>query len=478
MLQLAPDTAVRLESPLAVPHHLLTHVAISGWIISRKPIARVGMQPGCQSLTLIDRPDVRAVYPGYPCVSGYIGIVPTASLAHAKTLVLDYDVDGTRHTQDFRLDGKRPLLTRALRLFGAATPETSAPEQSLDTALRFLRLVNRQLHEVDVQRRHAGLLSTPLDINLEATNRCNLACPTCARNYWDQGNNPIGDMRLDLLDRLTPFIERAQSVNFLGYGEPALSATFKPMVEKLARLRPNFTMFNNGTTLGPELVDFILGHDFKGVTVSIDGATEATVQQTRTASLSRIMANVERLTRTSAQRRLPCPELSLSFTASRRNIGELRALVPLAAERGFQRIYVGMFKIFARVLREESLFLVPDLARREFLAAQELGGKCGVDVIVPPEFGATVTCNQPFHLVLMKWDGRMRLCCSTAIVSVPPLYIEAGNVYETAAEELWNGGLAQKVRRGLAGAGEPHPLCAGCAFTGFNLDRYTRYLSP
>ena len=71
----------------------------------------------------------------------------------------------------------------------------------------------------------------------------------------------------------------------------------------------------------------------------------------------------------------------------------------------------------------------------------------------------------------------MRLCCSTAIVSVPPLYIEAGNVYETAVEELWNGELAQEVRLGLLGKGETHPVCARCAYTGFNLDRYTRYLA-
>ena len=221
-----------------------------------------------------------------------------------------------------------------------------SPRQSLDTALHFLRLVNGQLREVDTHRQRADLLSTPLDVNLEATNRCNLACPTCARNYWDKGKNPIGDMKLDLLDRLTPFIERAQNVNFLGYGEAVLSSNFQPIVKKLARLKPRFTMFNNGTTLGPHVVDFILEHGFKSLAVSIDGATEPTVQHTRTASLSKIMANVEYLIETSAKRGLPCPELSLSFTASRRNIGELTALVQLAAQHGFKRIYVGLFKIF------------------------------------------------------------------------------------------------------------------------------------
>ena len=178
MLQLAPDLAVHLESPLALPHGL-TQVAISGWIVCRRPIGQVEIQPGRQSLTLIDRPDVKAVYPDYPYVSGYIGIVPAASLASTNTLMLAFDVEGSRHTQGFRLDEKHPLSDR----------------QSLDTALHFLRLVNGQLREVDIHRQHVDLLSTPLDVNLEATNRCNLACPTCARNYWDKGKNPIGDMK-------------------------------------------------------------------------------------------------------------------------------------------------------------------------------------------------------------------------------------------------------------------------------------------
>ena len=112
MLQLAPDLAVHLESPLALPH-CLTQVAISGWIICRRPIGQVEIQPGRQSLTLIDRPDVRAVYPDYPYVSGYIGIVPTASLTHTNTLTLAFDVERIAAYSGFQLGRQMPPFVLA-----------------------------------------------------------------------------------------------------------------------------------------------------------------------------------------------------------------------------------------------------------------------------------------------------------------------------------------------------------------------------
>ena len=47
-------------------------------------------------------------------------------------------------------------------------------------------LLCNQLYADDIAQKKTRLESTPIHINLEITNRCNLSCPTCARNYWDK----------------------------------------------------------------------------------------------------------------------------------------------------------------------------------------------------------------------------------------------------------------------------------------------------
>jgi MoaA/NifB/PqqE/SkfB family radical SAM enzyme len=475
MIQIAPDITVHLDAPLGIPRQL-TQTAISGWIISQTPIRRVSIPSECQDLALIERPDVKSVYPNYPYVTGYVGIVPTAAVARDKKLDLAYELEGARHNYRFELNGKGSFANRVARILTGGKQETASAEWSEDIALRLLRQINEQLHEVDKACQNVEMLSTPMEMFLEMTNRCNLKCRTCARNYWDKSMNPFGDMQMELVERLIPYIERAQHVNFLGYGETVLSPSFRPIVDRLVPLKPELMMFSNGTTLKPNIVDFILERGFKSVFFSIDGATDASVQHARTAPLSAIMKNVAYLIDRGKQRGLPCPELSLSFTASRKNIGELRPLVELAGQRGFKRIHVGLFKIFTPALQEESLFLTPEPARQAFLAAQELGARHGVEVILPPEFGASLACNQPFRFLMVKWDGNIRPCCSTAIVASPPLYIETGNLYETPLPSLWNCEKAKQVRLGLLGKGEMHPVCAHCPCTRFDLEHYTRFL--
>ena len=223
-------------------------------------------------------------------------------------------------------------------------------------------------------------------------------------------------------------------------------------------------------------MDFILQHGFKNLAVSIDGATEPTVQHTRTASLSKIMANVESLIETSAKRGCALPRIIAELHRQPEKHRRVDGAGATGGATRFQAGLCGVVQDFCAGFARRVAVSDAGMARREFLAAQELGGKRGIDVIIPPEFGATLTCNQPFGVILMKWDGRMRSVAAPQSSPVPPLYIEAGNVYETAVEELWNGELAQKVRLGLLGKGETHPICACCAYTGFNLDRYTRYL--
>jgi hypothetical protein len=77
---------------------------------------------------------------------------------------------------------------------------------------------------------------------------------------------------------------------------------------------------------------------------------------------------------------------------------------------------------------------------------------------------------------MVKWNGSVRLCCSTAIEANPPLYIESGNLYDTPLDTLWNGEMAQQVRTGLLGLGKTHPICARCPYLKSTFENFIRLL--
>jgi SAM-dependent methyltransferase len=61
------------ETPLAAPFW------IKGWVASGSPVASV-RAAGAPALSLIDRPDVRAAKPDYPCVTGFTGLASAGSI--------------------------------------------------------------------------------------------------------------------------------------------------------------------------------------------------------------------------------------------------------------------------------------------------------------------------------------------------------------------------------------------------------------
>jgi len=390
MLQLTENTIVHLDTPTAATQ--LTQIPIQGWIISHSPIHNIAVSSkNTYNLQLVERPDVAAAYPNYPYVQGFIDIIPSAWLTD-QNLSLIFTLDQQAIVQIFTLP----------------------PAEAADVAihLNFLKQVNNQLYHLDVAQQCTQMRATPPSINIEITNRCNLSCPTCARNYWDNAKNPIGDTPLELVETLRPYLERASFVSLLGYGEAVLSPNFKQILWFVRQFNPRMAMFNNGTTLSPKTVDMILDAEIHGLIISLDGATEAMIQHTRTASLKTILRNVNQLRQRSVERNLPAPRLSVSFTASRVNIDELPALVDLAAQHGFTEIFVGLAKVFSTMLVPESLFLHREHALQRFEQAVARGKELGV-VVQVPNFNQEQGCHQPFELFTVKWNGSVRLCCNT-----------------------------------------------------------------
>jgi len=154
MLELTNDIIIHLDAPTMVAEQF-KQVPIQGWIVCHAVIQKVWISVENEGirdyeLKLVERPDVVEAYPSHSQVKGFIGIVPTNSL-NSQSITFFFNVDGKILSHTFHLE-----------------------EQESSPTLPFLKSINSQLYADDVAQKRTRLESTPVHINLEITNRCNL----------------------------------------------------------------------------------------------------------------------------------------------------------------------------------------------------------------------------------------------------------------------------------------------------------------
>jgi len=331
---------------------------------------------------------------------------------------------------------------------------------------------NKEFAAEDMADNTVKLSATPLTIQLEVTNKCNLSCASCARNYWDKDINPLGDVSLEVIDRLEPFLKQAATIIPFGYGESLISPIFPQVMRRLREINSSseILLFTNGLSLNRDRLKAVFDYDVSKLCFSIDGADEESFRLTRGGSLTRLKHNLSMVRELRVQSGLTKPTLMVSFTASAVNIDQLPQLVHFCAENGIESLVVSFARVFGSGQQDLSLFTSDERLRKAqkiFEESLEISRSVGVSLVIPPYLPADrVGCRQPFNTMFVKWNGEVRLCCASAIVSQSPMYIVAGNLFEQAVHELWNNTYAQKVRLGLLtqNAQLLNPICRFCPF--------------
>ena len=161
---------------------------------------------------------------------------------------------------------------------------------------------------------------------VELTNRCNLRCAHC----FDDRHAGTGELPHLLLRRL---LKEASScsvthLSFTG-GEPTLHPQFREIVRETVDAGCTFSFVSNGSTF-PRLYSCLVDHRqaFLGVTFSLDGASENTHDRLRGRGSFR---HVMRAASICVARTLP---FTLNMVLTRRNRGEIGAMIELAAALG------------------------------------------------------------------------------------------------------------------------------------------------
>jgi radical SAM protein with 4Fe4S-binding SPASM domain len=320
----------------------------------------------------------------------------------------------------------------------------------------------------------------PRSLQIEVTAACNLRCHMCLVRYRPPLNRVEGAMRLEEFTALLDQLPEVDDLTLQGLGEPLLSPDLVSMVRYAAERGIQVGFNTNGTLLTPAAAESLLDAGLDWLCVSVDGASAGVYEAVRDgARFERVERNVRALTDLRRRRGLGRPRVSLVFVAMRRNVGELPALVRMAAEWGVDDVSVqnlshsfsdtdphGAYREIRDFAAREALWQGADAdAAAAFAEAEAEAARLGMVLHLPrlearpaQRRPGTPGCDWPWRAAYVEHDGTVQPCCMVMGSDRAAM----GNVREEGFEAVWHGPRFRAFRRALLSR-QPPAVCRGCS---------------
>ncbi len=311
------------------------------------------------------------------------------------------------------------------------------------------------------ERRSAEVDYLPIRLDIENVSRCNLRCTMCTVSDWTKGIR-AGDMSLAAFERLLEEQYGLVEIKLQGIGEPLLQGEeFLGMIRAARRRHIWVRTTTNATLLHlkdnyARLVDAGTNE----IQVSIDGATAATYEGIRRgAKFDRVIDNCRRLNEYCREQGV---DLTKMWTVVQTpNVGELEAIVDLAAAAGFKSMVfsLSMSDWGLETWRERNHAGVPEdgVSFERLARLVERGARAGTEVAywqVAERYSTAEPerlCPWPFERAYIASDMRVVPCCYVGNPDV--LQIDEPIAEGRSFADIWQGeAFAAFRRRHLEGA--------------------------
>ncbi len=229
--------------------------------------------------------------------------------------------------------------------------QTPLPTYSPDEVAR-ARELNQEILAYEVLLGKNVVTSTPPNIQIEPTNRCNARCKPCPHS------SPVGktysDLDVDTLHKIPHVLSVAQFVELFALGEPSIAPSFGHLAALCENQGCETHMITNGTKLlqNPDL------KRIKKIGISLDGDNKETFETIR------VGINFDSLIESVTIFRSQNPDIFLYFscTINRANILQIPGMARLTKKLDlnaicFHRMFEVNQAISSEVLKQEDLEL-------------------------------------------------------------------------------------------------------------------------
>ncbi len=337
----------------------------------------------------------------------------------------------------------------------------------------------------------------------ELTARCNLSCIHCRASAQEE-RSPRELSTAEARTVIDDLVSFANPILILTGGEPLYRPDIYEIAAHASGRGLRVALATNGTMVEEETARKVAAAGVRRVSISIDGANEATHDRFRglPGSFRQALAGAERLRRAGL-------EVQFNTTIARHNLGEVREILALARERGAVALHIFMLvpvgcgvqiaeeqmipaRDYERVLhwfydesRAGDIELKATCAPHYFRIMRQRARAEGVEVTPQTHGMAAMTkgCLAGSGVCFISREGKVQPCGY--------LPVEAGDVRREPLSDIWAGSpvfasLREPIHLGgKCGSCDYRVWCEGCrarafAATGDYLaeEPYCAYVPP
>lgn len=280
----------------------------------------------------------------------------------------------------------------------------------------------------------------PEIVNLELTNRCNVACVFC--DHADlKDSMAMGDMSSEMLMGILDGLadHQCHELGLVGLGEPLLAANFESQMEIIGEYVRNYaiiSMNTNGVALTRAKARLILDSPITNITISLNGShPDAYRELMRCDYFDVVVDNIKRFLEMKQSEGNPI-QVGIQVVASELN-DERRVRELFGARLESAKLFVrAMYN--KPVLQKEGKAVLVDGASRDRHPCWSLYSRVYIDIdgsAYPCTIGNDCHRNESMRL---------------------------GNVMDMTVPELFNTDKAVTVRKAAENGDIPFPECADC----------------
>jgi len=314
--------------------------------------------------------------------------------------------------------------------------------------------------------------STPREVYIEPTNRCNELCQTCPRTFFQR--EPEADLDfarfVQILDQF-PGVER---VVLHGVGEPLLARDLPLMVAEANRRGARVLFNTNALALHRSLAERLVEAGLDELRISMDAADARTYRLIRGVDgYAKAMRRTAEFCAYLRQRAAERPRVSLFFMAMRENLAQLPAVIKRAAEMGVSSVVLQRLVHFDMGLAVEGQSVMGRTDDELLARCEEAAVQSGVDLVGTGRMGPGDSlrpvdsrrpwsgCTRPWRSTYVTANGNVLPCCIAPFATRDYSGIIMGNVFERPLTGIWSGAEYEAFRRAHASDEPPEP-CRGC----------------
>jgi radical SAM protein with 4Fe4S-binding SPASM domain len=289
----------------------------------------------------------------------------------------------------------------------------------------------------------------PYMLQIEPTNRCNLACPFCPsgrRELGREGRDMSFEEYKPLVDGLADYL---LLLALYDWGEPLLNQDFPKMVQ-YANERGIRTMTStNGHTLNNEaFVTDVLKAGLDTLIVAVDSLDQNTYEMFRkNGDIQKVLEGIRKTVALKRQLKAET-RVNMRVVVTRYNEGEILKMRDKARSLGVDIFSVKSVNPNSGGLIEDDSRIVP--AKLNYRRYKYKKGT--MDRVRADRY-----CHYVWTLANIAADGTVVACCYDYDGQMT-----LGNIHNETFSEIWNGPAAREVRKKIWADKNAIPRCRDC----------------